>query len=93
MVAEDITSHFFVIAKKNEYTEAFSKLGYWNVIDFESEKVIELQHREETVSILLLYFQEQELTIAIALRKPGFSLTLKDKRIQHFVQAVLRDSL
>ncbi|MBA3285610.1 MAG: hypothetical protein H0U27_11210 [Nitrosopumilus sp.] len=89
---ERVISLFTKIAKKDYYINNFSKLGYWKLTDFDHEQVVELLYKWEQIELLLLYFRDQELTIAVALKNHDFTLSLEDKRIQNFLHAVMRNN-
>lgn len=77
---EDIIDHFTTIAKTNTYSEYFTKLGYWKIVNFYHEQVIELVHEESNVELLLLYF--------LAQNKMSLPLSLNDTKIQHLVHRI-----
>lgn len=89
---EKILEYFILIAKKDDYIESFSKLGYWKLDSFNNEPVVELHHKEDHAELLLLYFKQQELVIAMAVKNPGFILSLKDNRVQNLLHAIMLNS-
>ncbi|MBA2655845.1 MAG: hypothetical protein H0U70_02540 [Tatlockia sp.] len=89
---DEVINLFRGIVQENVYLSDFSKLGFWKVTDFDKEQVIELLCKKSGMELLLLYFTQQKLTIAIALKNPDFIFSIKDKRIQNFLHTVIKRS-
>lgn len=84
---------FAKIAKNEAYVNNFEKLRYWDLIENKGEQVVQLRFKNSGVNFLLLYFRQQELVIALGVKNPNFSLSLQDKRIRHFVNAIMQDKI